>query len=129
MSEWSSKATGIIDCHVHMGGIETEEGMLAVCDAAGIDKVCLVSIQNQAAGSGLPQSLYMKAMHPGLFFVFAGLNHAEKLTEGKAKTPSLAEQADRFVEIGCDGIKMIEGKPTSRQQMDMPVTDPYFADY
>ena len=129
MSEWSSKATGIIDCHVHMGGIETEERMLAVCDAAGIDKVCLVSIQNPAAGSGLPQSLYMKGRYPGRFFVFAGLNHGEKLSEGKTTTTSLAEQADRFVELACDGIKMIEGKPTSRQQMEIPVTDPYFADY
>ena len=31
--------------------------------------------------------------------------------------------------MGCDGIKMIEGKPTSRQRMDVPVTDAYFADY
>ena len=31
--------------------------------------------------------------------------------------------------MGCDGIKMIEGKPTSRQRMDIPVTDPYFAEY
>jgi len=129
MSEWSSKATGIIDCHVHMGDIETEEGLLAVREATGIDKACLVSIQNPAAGSGLPQSLYMKARHPGRFFVFAGLCHARELSDGKVAAPSLAEQPDRFVELGCDGIKMIEGKPTSRQQIDIPVTDPYFADY
>jgi predicted TIM-barrel fold metal-dependent hydrolase len=34
-----------------------------------------------------------------------------------------------FSEIGCDGIKMIEGKPTSRQRMDIPVTGAYYADY
>jgi hypothetical protein len=31
--------------------------------------------------------------------------------------------------MGLDGIKMIEGKPTSRQRMDVPVTDPYYAEY
>jgi predicted TIM-barrel fold metal-dependent hydrolase len=31
--------------------------------------------------------------------------------------------------MGCDGLKMIEGKPTSRQRMNVPVTDPYFEDY
>ena len=71
----------------------------------------------------------MKARHPKLFFVFAGPNHAEKLSGERVKTPSLVEQVESFVDMGCDGIKMIEGKPTSRQRMDIPVTDPYFADY
>lgn len=129
MSEWSSKAERTIDCHVHLRDVAGEENLLAIREATGIDKMNLVSIQNPAAGSGLPQSLYMKARHPGRFFVFAGLNHAERLSEGKARTPGLAEQVDAFVEMGCDGIKMIEGKPTSRQRMDVPVTDPYFAEY
>jgi predicted TIM-barrel fold metal-dependent hydrolase len=44
-------------------------------------------------------------------------------------TLSLVEQVETFRELGCEGIKMIEGKPTSRQVMDVPVTDAYFADY
>jgi predicted TIM-barrel fold metal-dependent hydrolase len=71
----------------------------------------------------------MKARHSDRFFVFAGLNHAEKLSAGRVRAPGLAEQVEGFVGMGCDGIKMIEGKPTSRQRMDVPVTDPYFAEY
>lgn len=129
MSKWRSKAEGITDCHVHMGGVDGEASMLAIREATGIAKMALVSIQNPAAGAGLPQSLYMKSRHASRFFVFAGLNHAEKLAEGGVRAPSLAAQVDSFVEMGCDGIKMIEGKPTSRQRMDVPVTDAYFADY
>ncbi|MCC6441849.1 MAG: amidohydrolase family protein [Armatimonadetes bacterium] len=129
MSEWSSKASGIIDGHVHMGPVSDEAALSAIRAAAGIEKMALVSIQNPESGSGLPQSLYMKARCPDRFFVFAGLNHAARLSGGKVCTPSLAEQAEAFDRTGCDGIKMIEGKPTSRQQMDIPVTDPYFADY
>ncbi len=129
MGEWKSKVEGIIDCHVHMGGMADEAAMLKIRDATGIEKIALVSIQNPTAGAGLPQSLYMKAQHPNVFFVFAGLNHAQKLSEGRVETPSLVEQVEGFVKIGCDGMKMIEGKPTSRQRMDIPVTDPYFADY
>lgn len=129
MDKWKSKVNDIIDCHVHMGGIAGEEAMLNIREAAGIAKIGLVSIQNPASGAGLPQSLYMKAQHPKLFYVFAGLNHAQKLSEGRVKNLSLVEQAEEFVKMGCDGIKMIEGKPTSRQRMDIPVTDPYFADY
>jgi predicted TIM-barrel fold metal-dependent hydrolase len=129
MTEWSSKVSRIIDCHVHMGGIDAERSMLDVGEATGIGKMALVAIQNPADGAGLPQALYMKARHPGGFFAFAGLNHARQLSDGKVRTPSLAEQAQQYAQMGCDGIKMIEGKPTSRQRMDIPVTDPYFAEY
>ena len=129
MNKWSSKIKGIVDGHVHMATMADEAAMLAIREATGIAKMTLVAIQNPEAGVGLPQSLYMKARHPGLFFVFAGLNHAARLSGGRVKTPSLVEQVEGFVNVGCDGIKMIEGKPTSRQRLDVPVTDAYYADY
>jgi predicted TIM-barrel fold metal-dependent hydrolase len=129
MSEWDSRLRGIVDGHVHMGSMADEKSMLAIRAAAGIEKMNLVSIQEPEAAAGLPESLYMKARYPKLFYVFAGLNHAEKLSGGHAKTPRLVEQVEGFVKLGCDGLKMIEGKPTSRQHMDIPVTDAYFADY
>jgi hypothetical protein len=127
--EWKTKMTGIADNHVHMGRLDDEASLLAIREATGIDRMTLVAIQNPETGAGLPQALYMKAAHPDLFYVFAGLNHAQHLSKERVTTPSLAEQVAGFVEMGCDGIKMIEGKPTSRQRMDIPVTDPYFADY
>jgi len=129
MTEWNSSIKGIVDGHVHMGSVAEETSMLMIREATGIEKLTLVSIQDPQAASGLAQSLYMKARYPQRFFVFAGLNHAQKLSGGRVGTPSLAEQAEAFVAMGCDGIKMIEGKPTSRQRMDVPVTHPYFADY
>jgi predicted TIM-barrel fold metal-dependent hydrolase len=129
MSEWTSKATDILDGHVHMGGPGNEAAVLSLCEATGIQRMALVAIQNPEAGSGLAGALYMKARHPERFLVFAGLNHAQRLSEGRVKTPSLAHQAQAFGAMGLDGLKMIEGKPTSRQRMNVPVTDPYFAEY
>ena len=129
MTEWNSSITGIVDGHVHMGSVAEETSMLAIREATGIEKMTLVSIQDPQAGTGLAQSLYMKARYPQRFFVFAGLNHAQRLSGERVRTPSLAEQVESFVALGCDGIKMIEDKPTSRKRMDVPVTDPYFADY
>jgi len=126
---WGSKEKDIIDCHVHMRDVASEANMEAVRKATGIGKMTLVSIQNPEAGAGLPQSLYMKARYPENYFVFAGLNHAGKLSGGKVAAPGLVEQVEAFAKAGCDGIKMIEGKPTSRQRMNVPVDDPYFADY
>jgi hypothetical protein len=129
MDEWNSRMNGIVDGHVHMRGSAEEASMLKIREVTGIAKMTLVSIQDPWRGTGLPESLYMKARYPELFFVFAGLNHAEKLSGGRLRAPSLVEQVDSFLALGCDGIKMIEGKPTSRQQMDIAVTDPYFTDY
>ncbi len=128
-NEWQSKMQGIIDGHVHMGSFTQEDNLLQICQSAGLDQTVLVSIQNPMAGSGLPQSLYMKAQHPEQFFVFAGLNHASTLSGGKVHVPDLATQVDEYVTMGCDGIKMIECKPTARQRMDIAVTDAYYADY
>ncbi|NQT86820.1 amidohydrolase family protein [bacterium] len=129
MTQWSSKAQGITDGHVHVRRLADVEGLHAIRQAAGIDRMNLVAIQNAEAGAGLPAALYAKALQPDGAFVFAGLNHAAKLSGGAVAAPSLAEQAASFVAMGCDGIKMIEGKPTSRQRLNVPVTDPYYADY
>ena len=104
MDKWNSKMEGIVDGHVHMRGIADEASMLAIREATGIEKMTLVAIQNPETGDGLSQALYMKARYPGRFYVFAGVNHAQQLSEGRVKTPSLAEQVQGFVEIGCDGI-------------------------
>ncbi len=129
MSEWKSNMRSIVDGHVHVAGMAGEAAMLKIREATGIEQMNLVSIQEPETGTGLPQSLYMKARHPGRFFVFAGLNHAERLSAGRVKTRSLVQQAETFLEMGCEGIKMLENKPTSRQKMNVPVTDSYFADY
>ena len=129
MTEWSSRVKGIVDGHVHMGSIAEEATMLMIGAATGIEKMNLVAIQDPETWAEIPQSLYMKARYPKRFFVFAGLNHAEKLSGGRVRTPRLVEQVDNSIQMGCDGLKMIEGKPTARQRMDIPVTDPYFADY
>jgi hypothetical protein len=129
MDKWRSNAQNIVDSHVHMRALADEASMLAIREATGIEKMTLVAIQNPAAGAGLVSALHMKASYPQQFYVFAGLNHAQKLSGGRVKTPSLAEQATAYDGMGCDGIKMIECKPTSRQRMNVPVTDAYYADY
>jgi predicted TIM-barrel fold metal-dependent hydrolase len=129
MSEWDSSLRGIVDGHVHMGSMADEKSMLMIRETAGIEKMALVSIQEPERATGLPQSLYMKARYPQLFYVFAGLNHAEKISGGRVRTPRLVKQVESFAKLGCDGLKMIEGKPTSRQHMNIPVTDAYFEDY
>lgn len=85
---WGSKEKDIIDCHVHIRDVASEANMEAVRKATGIEKMTLVSIQNPEAGAGLPQSLYMKARYPEHYFVFAGLNHAARLSGERSRPPA-----------------------------------------
>jgi hypothetical protein len=129
MGEWRSKVAEMIDGHVHVRAMASEERLVSFCAGTGTTRLVLQAIQEPESGIGLPQALYLKARHPERCYVFAGLNHAEQLSGGQVRTPGLVEQVDAYVAMGCDGLKMLEGKPTSRQQMDIPVTDGYFADY
>ncbi len=128
MSEWSSKKKGIVDNHVHMGGMAEEGAMLDILKATGIAKMGLLAIQNPQEGTGMAGPLVIKAHHPRTFYVMAGLSHATALSGGRVAAPSLVAQLDAFKAMGCDGMKMLD-KPTSRQILNIPVTDPYWAGY
>ncbi len=119
----------VIDAHAHIRGLDQIETFVKTLDACGIDQVALAAIQNPAAGSGLPEALLLKSLQPERCLVYAGLNHAARLTAGKVKTRSLAEQLDHHAAIGCDGVKLIEGKPTFRQELDLPLTDACYAPF
>lgn len=118
-----------VDGHVHMGSMEHEPQLLEIMAAAGIDQAALASIQDATRGAGLAASVIVKAHHPGRFYVFAGLNHALCSPPQGVRPMSLAEQAEGFVAAGYDGIKMIDGKPTSRRALNVPVNAPYFEEY
>ena len=128
MSEWASRWQGIRDCHVHMGSIAEEASILQLVETTGVVQMNLLSILNPAEGTGFCQSLLMKARYPEMFYVFPGLNFADRLYPGRASVPPLAQQVDAYLAAGCDGIKMID-KPTQRRRLNVPVTDPYYADY
>jgi predicted TIM-barrel fold metal-dependent hydrolase len=76
-----------------------------------------------------PTALAFKVLQPGRYYAFGSLRHPRS---GRIQDPlPYEEQARRLVAMGCDGIKMLEGKPTSRKQLDLPLDapqlDPYYS--
>ena len=68
-----------------------------------------------------------KALYPDKIYAFGGLHH---------QWPGVSEddldyagQARRLRDIGFDGIKMIEGKPTIRRNLGRPLDSEIFDDY
>lgn len=97
--------------------------------AVGAERMNIVCIYGREVINHNPSGFAAKAEYPERFYVFGGLDHSAWWSDGKIGTPSLVEQVDRLLEIGCDGIKMLENKPTHRRMVDIPVDGPYFADY
>jgi hypothetical protein len=73
--------------------------------------------------------MLFKALYPGRIYGFGALQYA--LSGDPPDHPPFAEQARRLIEMGADGMKMGEGKPTLRRAigraLDDPVYDPYYA--
>ncbi len=120
----------LTDCHVHMrGDMVSVENLHGVMDACGYDAMALMCIALRD-DRGLKTSLLgllFKALYPGKVYAFGGLRHPESGDVPDARP--YAEQARHLVEMGCDGIKLIEGKPTIRKMLGRPLDDPRYDDF
>ena len=125
-SAHSSACRRTIDCHLHLRRLDDLANLVRIAGAARFDRVNIVCI----SGRGANESAFVaKAEHPDLFYFFGGLDHTARLSGGRVRTPSLAEQVDRLTALGADGIKMLETKPTFRKSFDVPVDSDYFDEY
>ncbi len=127
-------AVPITDCHAHFGGedLDAIEGMLVSEKSGGIDQICILVSSFPGRVNATPEALYAKAKHPGQVYLFAGPDYSAIARDVDHRlTYSLADQVERFAAMGCDGIKMLNGKPNYRKSsglaLDSVIYDEYFA--
>jgi predicted TIM-barrel fold metal-dependent hydrolase len=120
---------GIVDCHVHLWKVDMADRMVQIADIVGSERISIVCTINPEKVNANPAALVCKARYPERVYAFCGLDHSQRLSDGEVKTPSLAEQVDRLIAMGADGIKMLEGKPTTHRFLPVPVDDEYFEAY
>ncbi|MCY3021486.1 MAG: amidohydrolase family protein, partial [Planctomycetota bacterium] len=117
------------DAHVHLWAAAEEARLLELAAATGSDRMGIACVIERSIVNANPAAWAAKAEHPGRFYVFGGLDHSQHWSGGRAKGPPLVEQVDLLRAIGCDGIKMLENKPATRKELDVPVDGDYFAAY
>jgi predicted TIM-barrel fold metal-dependent hydrolase len=105
----------IIDAHVHVNDTAGKhEPLYDLAKRLGYDKLALMSYpchnpaQNIICGR-------CKLRHPGNTYAFGGL---EYVTGRDFRT-----QVENLYTIGFDGVKMLEGKPTTRRKLRLPLDD------
>jgi predicted TIM-barrel fold metal-dependent hydrolase len=116
-----------IDSHVHLWRPADIDNLEAIRQRLGFDRMNIASVARKDSINDNPALYAAKAAHPDSFYVFAALDHSAHWSGGKIASPSLAEQVDRAVAIGVDGIKLIETKPTHRKMVDFPIDGDYYA--
>jgi len=112
----------IIDAHIHIGNIKEKfKPVYALAEHLNYSKINLLSLQ--CAGN-LLQNLtcaLCKALNPKTTYAFGGLDY---LTGRDFLT-----QVQNLKALGFDGIKMLEGKPTTRRKLGLALSDPKYYEY
>jgi len=126
----------IVDSHVHVETVRPGviEEMLEQEAECGVESIGLLMLSMPASTyvNTNPEGLYAKWRHPEQVYLFGTLDYTLLGADMEWRlTPPLAEQVRRLHAMGCDGMKMLNGKPNYRKDsglaLDSFVYEPYFA--
>lgn len=121
----------VTDGHFHLHGdtintenIENLKSVMAACGVQGINIVCTTArgLLNENL-----QAALAKLRYPEQVFGFAGL--AYHLPGVREEFINLGAQAQTLMDIGFDGFKMIEGKPSVREYTGLALDDAAYDSY
>lgn len=106
-----------IDSHIHYALPLEPEKLISFMDNHGIDMANLVLVPSRSRLTCVPDALMAKAKYPDRFFVFTSFDVSEYFRHGKEIGKYLAKFVENMRQCGCDGLKIIEGKPSMRKIM------------
>lgn len=112
-----------IDCHVHYALPLKPETLIDFMDATRTHMANLVLVPDTRRLSALPDAMMAKHQYPDRFYVFASLDASAYYRCPKTLGAEMAKHARRMLRCGCDGIKIIEGKPNMRKILPIPDFD------
>ncbi len=120
----------IIDAHVHYPHYSYGVSLMPMLAEAGVNQLAVVSTPDEDRLSLLPDALHLKGLYPNKVYVFGNLDISLLYLPPDSAGESFARYVETFSEMGVDGVKMIEGKPTIRKQLPIPDFDsPDYAPY
>ena len=113
----------ITDAHVHYSPQTGPEFLTAFLDRTGTDCAVIQAVSHSRCISLVPGALVMKDQSPGRFYVFGSPDLSEYYLHPDAVGEHLSEYASLILAAGCDGIKLLEGKPQMRKTVPIPDFD------
>ncbi len=122
----------IIDCHIHYPHSSLMQDLMAILDQHHISRCNIVCTPHRSRLSLIPEALLLKSHFPERVYVYGGLDISALFMQPETCGQYFASYVEKLSEMGCDGVKMIEGKPDMRKTLpipdfDSPVYEPYWA--
>lgn len=113
----------LIDAHVHYAlPIEYEQLEQALA-FTGADKAVLLTVPDRQRILATPEALMIKAHNPDKYFVFTSLDVSQYFKHKKNFGKYMVKYVNSAIKMGCDGVKLIEGKPGIRKMLNIPPFD------
>ena len=112
-----------IDAHVHYALPLKPETLISFMDKTGTDMANLVLVPSMSRLSCAPDALMAKYRYPDRFYVFASLDVSGYFMAGKKLGTHMVKHVRNMRKCGCDGVKIIEGKPSMRKILPVPDFD------
>ena len=120
----------IIDSHIHYSLPVKEKEIIEILDKTHTDYCCIVSQLDSHRASETLDALLSKSMSDRIY-VFGSLDATNYYKDIENLGINMKKHVEELIACGCDGIKMLEGKPTTRLRYPIPdfdekCWDPYF---
>lgn len=116
----------VIDGHIHFSHPQRMGDLLQVMERVPLAWINLVSTPSPRAANQNPALIYFKAHHPGRVYLSGGLDYIQAFAQRDRMAGVLADQVRALKAIGFDGLKLIEGKPTARKWVSLPLDAPEY---
>lgn len=116
----------LFDAHIHYADTQGPARVEAILRENGIAHCCLVCIHQEGLFSTVPDALRFKAAHPGAVHVLGSLERTAYFllqNDPAALSEALVRQGQALLAAGCDGVKLLEGKPDIRRAVPIPDFD------
>jgi len=108
----------IIDGHLHCYERSQLPKLLADVRYTGARQFCaLVTDRTSDAEQQWPNALWLKREHPDRAFVFGGIDFRQGAVP-------FEQQLQVLMDVGCDGLKLLLGKPDRRKAFGEPLDSP-----
>jgi predicted TIM-barrel fold metal-dependent hydrolase len=113
----------IIDSHIHYVHPSHMRDLILILDELKVDRFNIVCTPHTSRLSLVPDALHLKAQYPNRAYVFGGLDLSPLFRSHDTAGEYFADYVDILLSLGCDGIKMHEGKAEVRKNLHIPNFD------
>ncbi len=129
MSAGVNQSLPLIDGHIHVAGRDHYEKLLADLKYTGARQFAIQVVgqnSHDAEGRVFRCALELKQRMPDQVFVFGGLDLSDFTDTAHEPRVPLLEQVQKLRDMGCDGLKLLTGKPDFRKFVGHPLDGPLF---